>query len=585
MPFVKIIEQPAENKLRFRYECEGRSAGALHGVNHSNENKTFPTIQVVGYKGPAVVVVSCVEDKPPHRTHPHNLVGKDGMCKKGVCSVDFNNPDMTVSFQNIGIQCVKRRDAPASLARREQIQVDPFKQGFRHKNASINLNCIRLCFQVFLKTDDGLFPLAPVVSNVIRDKKSHSDLQIVDYSDDSCPVQGGKKIVLLCEKVCKDDIEVHFTLYTKAGEPVTSKGDFGVNDVHKQYGISLKTPPYPNLNITSPVKVSMYLYKPSDRSTSEPVDFWYYPSLKDEGVGGGGGGGGAAEFANKATPVGRGLGGGGSVGGKASGNKRERERAANRGNDDPSSGMVNVPPKITPEQMRGSGGQVVVVNNQDMQQQQQQMFNPQGYSAVTGGNLFTDMVTTASVAAAHYSGGGGGGQQHMMGGHGGQGGQMHQHQMGGYEPPPPPPLQQHRPHPPPPQQQQQRPDQHDQKAINDFGNPPILNTSELIAGMSLTNIDVNTADLENLSSNLGTNLKLEREQNKQAAAAAAAGAKNNLSGGGGDQQQQQQRQQLDNSNNLDHINSRNNKSHQLDTPDVSCNLDDPSRTSKNNLNK
>ena len=39
--------------------------------------------QVVGYKGPAVVVVSCVEDKPPYRTHPHNLVGKDGMCKKG----------------------------------------------------------------------------------------------------------------------------------------------------------------------------------------------------------------------------------------------------------------------------------------------------------------------------------------------------------------------------------------------------------------------------------------------------------------------------------------------------------------------
>ena len=110
--------------LAFRYECEGRSAGALHGVYHTNENKTYPTIQVllkvyqlagtqhptsimfesdlkllrsiitsldifdygfqvVGYKGPAVVVVSCVEDKPPYRTHPHNLVGKDGMCKKG----------------------------------------------------------------------------------------------------------------------------------------------------------------------------------------------------------------------------------------------------------------------------------------------------------------------------------------------------------------------------------------------------------------------------------------------------------------------------------------------------------------------
>ena len=66
----------------------------------------------------------------------------------GVCSVDFNNSDMTVAFQNIGIQCVKKKDAAASLAQREKIQVDPFKQGFKHKNAAVNLNAIRLCFQV-----------------------------------------------------------------------------------------------------------------------------------------------------------------------------------------------------------------------------------------------------------------------------------------------------------------------------------------------------------------------------------------------------------------------------------------------------
>ena len=71
-------------------------------------------------------------------------------------------------------------------------------------------------WQVFLKTSErGLVPLVPVVSNVIRDKKSHSDLQIIDYSDDTSPVEGGKKILLFCEKVYKDDIEVHFTIYTK----------------------------------------------------------------------------------------------------------------------------------------------------------------------------------------------------------------------------------------------------------------------------------------------------------------------------------------------------------------------------------
>ena len=48
-----------------------------------------------------------------------------------------------------------------------------------------------ITFQVFLKTQEcGLVPLAPVVSNIIQDKKAHSDLQIVDYSDDSSPVHG-----------------------------------------------------------------------------------------------------------------------------------------------------------------------------------------------------------------------------------------------------------------------------------------------------------------------------------------------------------------------------------------------------------
>ena len=41
-----IIEQPASKALRFRYECEGRSAGSIPGVNSTPENKTYPTVQV-----------------------------------------------------------------------------------------------------------------------------------------------------------------------------------------------------------------------------------------------------------------------------------------------------------------------------------------------------------------------------------------------------------------------------------------------------------------------------------------------------------------------------------------------------------
>lgn len=46
IPSIRIVEQPASKALRFRYECEGRSAGSIPGVNSTPENKTYPTIKV-----------------------------------------------------------------------------------------------------------------------------------------------------------------------------------------------------------------------------------------------------------------------------------------------------------------------------------------------------------------------------------------------------------------------------------------------------------------------------------------------------------------------------------------------------------
>ena len=76
-------------------------------------------------------------------------VGKEG-CKKGVCTLHVNNEDMTVEFQHLGIQCVRKKDIEESLKQRSDIRVDPFKQGFKHVEnpSSIDLNAVRLCFQV-----------------------------------------------------------------------------------------------------------------------------------------------------------------------------------------------------------------------------------------------------------------------------------------------------------------------------------------------------------------------------------------------------------------------------------------------------
>lgn len=54
--YVKIIEQPASKALRFRYECEGRSAGSIPGVNSNPENKTFPGIQVRKNKNKRTII-------------------------------------------------------------------------------------------------------------------------------------------------------------------------------------------------------------------------------------------------------------------------------------------------------------------------------------------------------------------------------------------------------------------------------------------------------------------------------------------------------------------------------------------------
>jgi c-Rel proto-oncogene protein len=65
----------------------------------------------------------------PYKPHPHNLVGKEG-CKKGVCTMELNNENMTMTFSNLGIQCVKKRDIAEALSLRKEIQVDPFRSEF-----------------------------------------------------------------------------------------------------------------------------------------------------------------------------------------------------------------------------------------------------------------------------------------------------------------------------------------------------------------------------------------------------------------------------------------------------------------------
>lgn len=41
-----VVEEPKERGMRFRYECEGRSAGSILGASSTETNKTQPAIEV-----------------------------------------------------------------------------------------------------------------------------------------------------------------------------------------------------------------------------------------------------------------------------------------------------------------------------------------------------------------------------------------------------------------------------------------------------------------------------------------------------------------------------------------------------------
>ncbi|XP_052755011.1 embryonic polarity protein dorsal [Galleria mellonella] len=279
-PYTKIVEQPAGKALRFRYECEGRSAGSIPGVNSTPENRTYPTIKICGYRGRVVIVVSCVTKEEPYKPHPHNLVGRD--CLRGVCTVreTIDSDSCQVQFKNLGIQCIKRRDIAEALRVREELRVDPFRTRYAHRNQpqSIDLNAVRLCFQVFMTDDTGKVKqtLTPVVSDVIYDKKAMSELQIAQISHCSGPAKGGTRVILLCEKVNREDTAVVF--FQEENKRVVWEERAHIEAVHKLVAIVFHTPPYRHPDTADHVTVQLQLQRLTDNARSSPVSFEYIPA-------------------------------------------------------------------------------------------------------------------------------------------------------------------------------------------------------------------------------------------------------------------------------------------------------------------
>ncbi|XP_072369089.1 nuclear factor NF-kappa-B p105 subunit-like [Scyliorhinus torazame] len=313
-PYIEIIEQPKQRGFRFRYGCEGPSHGGLPGVSSEKNKKTYPTVKIQNYTGPAKIVVQLVTIDEPPLLHVHSLVGRQ--CENGICVIQMDSEDMTAGFPNLGILHVPKKDVVAIIEEQlikswtsdtqngnislpdgknenemelqhKQLQKEDRERIHREAQKQtkyMDLSVIRLMFTPYLPGSDGKFTrrLSSVISDPIYDSKAPNatSLRIVRMAKTAGSVMGGDEVFLLCDKVQKDDIQVRFYQEDESGHIWEAFGKFGAADVHRQFAIVFKTPKYFDIHIAKPVSVFVQLRRRSDGEMSQPKPFIYYPHTK-----------------------------------------------------------------------------------------------------------------------------------------------------------------------------------------------------------------------------------------------------------------------------------------------------------------
>jgi len=277
--YVEIIEEPVE-MCTFKTEAPAR---CIRG----RRPHSFPTIKLKGYKGKErpVVIVSCVDDKAPHRNHPYELVGK--RCQGGVCRLRFDEK-WEATLENVGILATEDKHLlSTSLNKRKELRIDPFLQSGNNDDLNLDLESydlqsFRLCFQVFIPEEGkkSHLKLDPVISEVIKAKSATNRLEINHLSPNTSPLEGGQEVAMFCSNVDKNDVEVHFVHFNKLGQREEMYGK--VTCVHESSGIVFQTPQFFDRYCSGGrIQTFVYLFTPSNGQKSPYWPFYYeanYPS-------------------------------------------------------------------------------------------------------------------------------------------------------------------------------------------------------------------------------------------------------------------------------------------------------------------
>ncbi|XP_063533267.1 nuclear factor NF-kappa-B p110 subunit isoform X1 [Cydia strobilella] len=281
-PFLRIVEQPQDHfRFRYRSEMVGTHGCLLGKTSTTSKVKTHPMVELVNWNKQALIRCRLAQHLKPDE-HPHQLL-EDEQEDKDVSAEVPERGSYRVGFAGMGIIHTAKKDVPTLLFKkykeRQGKLIDNRElMSFCETEArGINLNIVRLRFSAHdIDTDREI--CAPVFSEPIHNMKSAAtnDLKICRISKFYGRPKGGEDVYILVEKVNKKNIEIRFVERNENNEEIWSaKAHFLQSDVHHQYAIVFRTPAYKDPEITSDVKVSVELVRPSDGRCSDPKEFTY----------------------------------------------------------------------------------------------------------------------------------------------------------------------------------------------------------------------------------------------------------------------------------------------------------------------
>ena len=251
-PAIEIVSQPCK-QYRMRYESEKRKENLLtaDGFQSSNikKKKKFPIVKLINFNkfySSGYLQIVCVCKAPSndfkYKVHPNKLFGKN-CTEYGVARIDiksFKNEE-TIELEGIGIQQVKAEKIVERISAYKENNIDPFDAGFDSIDKKIDLKCLKLCFQIFLKDNAGnIIKSDPIVSQAIH-SLTKLDLIVERIINARGSVHGGDEVVIILKK--KVPPEAHILVKFFQNENFDNEV-FPIDGIYHGYTVVFKSPQY-----------------------------------------------------------------------------------------------------------------------------------------------------------------------------------------------------------------------------------------------------------------------------------------------------------------------------------------------------